>query len=132
MGMYLERSKELRKIVEPHYNCAQAVLVPFAEQCEIGADRAYEVAQAFGRGMQVGSVCGACTGALMALGVEGIADPKTASALVRRMKENHGGVITCAELLKKCAEAGQDRHEHCDGMVYEGVSLVEELLEAQA
>ena len=131
MGVYLDRAKELRKIADPHYNCAQAVLVPFAEQSEMGPEQAYSVAQAFGRGMQMGSVCGACVGALMALGVEGLADPKTTSGVVRRMKENHGGVITCAELLRRCAEAGEDRHVHCDNMVFEGVSIVEELMEAR-
>lgn len=131
MGVYLDRAKELRKIASPHYNCAQAVLVPFAERSDMGGEQAYAVAQAFGRGMHSGSVCGACVGALMALGVEGLADPKTTSGLMRTMKENHDGVITCAELLRRCAEAGQDRHVHCDGMVFEGVSLVEELLGVQ-
>ena len=28
MSEYLQRAKELRAIVTPHYNCAQAVLLP--------------------------------------------------------------------------------------------------------
>lgn len=128
MGVYLDRAKELRKIHDPHYNCAQGVVVPFAEYAGMAEDQVYALAQGFGRGMATGNVCGACVGAVMALGELGLADPQTTAALVRRMKANHDGVITCAELLRKNAEVGGDRHVHCDGMVFEAVSLVEELL----
>ena len=129
MGVYLERAHELRKIVSPHYNCAQAVIVPFAEKAGMAEEQAYAVGQGFGRGISTGNVCGACIGAVMALGALGLANPRTTASLVNTMKQNHGGVITCAELLRRCAEAGQDRHVHCDNMVFEAVGLVEEALE---
>ena len=72
MGKYLERAKELRASVDPHYNCAQAVLVPFAEEAGFTTEQACAFAAAFGGGMQTGNLCGAFTGALMALGVLGI------------------------------------------------------------
>lgn len=54
MSEYLDRAEELRAIQEPHYNCAQSVLIPFAERQGINADVAYRVAQAFGGGMRMG------------------------------------------------------------------------------
>ena len=131
MGIYVDRAKELRAIKEPHYNCAQGVLVPFAEHAGMVADDAYAISQAFGRGMQTGNVCGAVVGALMALGAIGAADPKTVQEVIKRMRDNHGGVITCTELLRKNKEAGGDRHVHCDNLVFEAVSIVEEYLKAK-
>lgn len=130
MSVYLDRARELRASVDVHYNCAQSVVVPFAEQAGMSCEQACAVAQAFGGGMQTGSVCGALTGALMALGVLGIADRKTVTSLIRRMRDNHGGTLMCVDLLRKNAEAGGQKKPHCDGMVYEAVSLVEEALAA--
>jgi C_GCAxxG_C_C family probable redox protein len=130
MSVYLDRAKALRAITERHYNCAQSVLVPFAEQVGMSCDQACAVAQAFGGGMQTGSVCGAVTGALMALGVLGLADRRNVVALTRRMSDNHGGMLMCVDLLRKNREAGGQKKPHCDAMVYEAVQLVEECLEA--
>lgn len=128
MDIYLDRARELREDDTLHYNCAQAVLIPFAEKQGMTVEQAYAVAQAFGGGMQIGSICGAVTGALMALGVLGIADRKTVTSLIRRMRDNHDGTITCVDLLRKNAEAGRPKKPHCDDMVYEAVALVEEYL----
>ena len=95
MSMYLDRAKELRAIEEPHYNCAQAVLIPFAEQAGLQADQAYRLAQAFGGGMRSGSVCGAVTGALMALGVLGIAT----DAWLRGMATRRFAPSSCRPML---------------------------------
>lgn len=128
MSAYLDRAHELRESTDFHYNCAQAVLVPFAEKAGMSLEQACAVAQAFGGGMQTGNVCGAITGGLMALGVMGTADRKTVMAFFRRMRENHDGLITCVDLLRKNAEAGGEKKPHCDAMVYESVALVTELL----
>lgn len=131
MGIYLDRARELRSDTNVHYNCAQAAFVPFAERAGLDAEQAFAVAQGFGGGMQTGNVCGAVTGAIMALGVMGIADRKTVAALIRRVRDNHEGTITCTELLRKNAQAGRPKKPHCDDMVFETVSLVEEFLEAR-
>jgi C_GCAxxG_C_C family probable redox protein len=128
MGKYLERAKELRASVDPHYNCAQAVLVPFAEEAGFTTEQACAFAAAFGGGMQTGNLCGAFTGALMALGVLGIADRRNVVTLTKRMKESHDGTLLCVDLLRKNAEAGGQRKPHCDGMVYEAVTLLEQIL----
>lgn len=132
MSQYIERAKELRASTIPHYNCAQSVVVPFAEAVGYTTESACAFAAAFGGGMQTGSLCGAFTGALMAMGVLGIADRKNVVALTKCMRENHDGTLMCADLLRMNKEAGGERKPHCDGMVYEAVRLVEELLEQSA
>ena len=89
MSKYLDRAKELRAITERHYNCAQSVIVPFAAAAGIDEETAYKFGANFGGGMKMGSVCGAITGGLMALGMLGLDDPADANAFCRAVKENH-------------------------------------------
>ena len=128
MSIYLERAKELRAIVTPHYNCAQSVVVPFAERSGIPEETALRFADGFGAGMKRASVCGAITGGIMALGLFGLGDPQTLGDYHRRLKESHNGLLDCADLLRVNAEAGREKKPHCDAMVFECVSLVEEIL----
>lgn len=132
MGTYLERAEELRNATDRHYNCAQSVLIPFAEAAGMDTEDAFRVSAAFGGGMRTANLCGAFTGALMALGVMGAADKKTVQEITRRMKANHDGTLLCAELLAANARAGGERHAHCSALVYEAVGLVEELLNERA
>lgn len=127
MSEYLKRAEELRGITERHYNCAQAVLVPFAEDGGLTEETAYKIAANFGGGMKMGSVCGAVTGGLMALGLLGIDDPKAANKFCRKIKDNHNGCLLCRDLLRMNAEKGGQKKPHCDAMVYEAVKLVEEM-----
>ncbi len=132
MSKYLDKAKELRAITERHYNCAQSVVVPFAKDAGIDEETAYRVASNFGGGMKMGSVCGAVTGGLMALGLLGKDDPSDANAFCRRIRENHAGCLMCRDLLRINAEHGGLKKPHCDAMVYEAVQLVEEMVFGQA
>ena len=79
-------------------------------------------------GMKMGSTCGAVTGGLIALGLAG-ADDATVAEYIRIMKERHGGSLNCPDLLKRNAEQVRlEKKAHCDGMIFESVQLVEELL----
>jgi C_GCAxxG_C_C family probable redox protein len=51
-------------------HCSQAVLAAFAEECGITEEQALRLGSCFGGGMRKGQVCGACTGALMVLGLK--------------------------------------------------------------
>ena len=128
MSKYLDRARELRSIEEPHYNCAQSVLLPFAEEAGLSPAQAYALAHAFGGGMRMGSVCGAITGAYMALGILDIASDENVAELTERMRANHDGMILCADLLAANEAAGGEKKPHCDALVFEALSLVEELL----
>ncbi|MDO4538454.1 MAG: C-GCAxxG-C-C family protein [Coriobacteriales bacterium] len=130
MSVYLERAQELRASVEPHYNCAQSVLVPFAESTGMSCEQACALAQGFGGGMQTGNACGAYTGAVMALGVLGLASHENVVALTERLRERNDGVLMCADLLQANAQAGGEKKPFCDALVYNSVELVEELLTA--
>ena len=127
MSKYLERTEELRKIENPHYNCCQAVTVPFAKECGMSEEQAYALAAHFGGGMGRASACGAIVGGLMVMGMLGHGDIETRNEYYRILRANHRGCLDCAELLKMNKEAGGDKKQHCDGMVFECVALAEKL-----
>ena len=43
MSKYLERAEKLRAIVEPHYNCAQSVLMSFSLDFNLSDEAAYKM-----------------------------------------------------------------------------------------
>lgn len=130
LDTYLARARELRAIVTTHYNCAQSVLLPFAEDFGMSEEDVMRIAVHFGAGMKMGSVCGAVTGGLMALGLAGLDDPKIANAFCRRIRENHDGMLDCRDLLRVNAELGREKKPHCDAMVYEAVEAVWQILQS--
>lgn len=120
---HLEKAQELRARTDKHFNCCQSVLAAFAEEMGLTEEQAYDLGANFGSGMRCGSVCGTLTGALMVLGMRGNSEEQSA-ALLRRFREEHGE-INCAALLKKSHDAGIPRKEHCDGLVFEVVQMLE-------
>ncbi len=91
------------------FNCAQSVLAPFAEELGISEELALKIASSFGGGARCGELCGAVSGALMALGLKqghyhtGDMEEK-AKAGARAMEFNgrfceRNGSIVCKELL---------------------------------
>lgn len=52
------------------FHCSQAVFAAFAEELGLTEEQALKIGACFGSGMRKGEVCGACTGALMALGLK--------------------------------------------------------------
>ena len=94
---------------EQGFNCAQAVLTPFAAAHGLSRDHALKLACAFGTGMMRGETCGAVTGGLMAIGLahgrcradDMAARAKThalAQAFQDRFEKTHG-TCECQELL---------------------------------
>ena len=90
-------------------HCSQAVLAAFSEECGILEERAFKLGSCFGSGMRKGEVCGACTGALMVLGLLygqshiGDQDERQRSnrindLLMERFKKANGSYI-CNDLL---------------------------------
>lgn len=128
MNRYLEKSEKLRNSAERHYNCAQGVLVPFAEGAGIDDETAAKITSNFGSGMRIASVCGAVTGGLMVLGLYGADDMESTSEYFRRIKENHKGFVNCSDLLRLNKEEGGDKKAHCDAMVYECVETAYDIL----
>lgn len=112
----------LRNSRDVHYNCAQAVLIPFAQDMGLTREQAGDLALNFGSGMGCGSVCGAVTGALMVLGGLGL-PPEKRSELLRSFR-GENGALDCAQLLKAAAERGETKKEHCDRMVAQCVDFL--------
>ena len=128
MSKYIARAKELRAIVTPHYNCGQAVLLPFTEEMGLPNDLVMRFAANFGGGMKTGALCGAVAGGVTALALHGLSTPEDTAAYYARVRETHSESIDCKLLLQRNAEAGNEKKPFCDGLVYECVSIVEDML----
>ena len=48
--------------------------------------------------------------------------------LIRKVRENHNGLINCTDLLRVNAENGGEKMPHCNAMIRECVGYVEEIL----
>ena len=81
--------------------------------------------------MRAGFTCGAITGGLMALGLYDAGDAEASTEFMRRMKSLHGGLSDCRDLLREEVHSPAEKKPHCDGMVYEAVEIVEEMLGAR-
>lgn len=110
MNQTSDHSKLAGELFAQGYNCAQSVLLAFEDITGLDRETAARVASSFGGGIGgSGEVCGALTGALMALGlVVGNTDPadKAAKEFHRRRSfdfavlfEAEQGSLRCWELL---------------------------------
>lgn len=143
----MDNKQKALDIFGKQFNCAQAVFGAFAE--EVGIDRAtaLKTAACFGGGMRCGEVCGAVTGALMALGYRfGSArdnDPdgkaaanKRAIAFLEKFKAKNGTIL-CKELLgynpgvledaAKIKELGL-HDKVCNQAILDAVDIAEEII----
>ena len=92
------------------YNCAQSVLLTMFEHWNGENELIPKIATAFGGGIgRCGSVCGALTGGVMALGIKyGTNEPslekrlkayELAQKFYKRFEKQHGSVL-CRELIR--------------------------------
>ena len=126
------------------FNCCQSVLAAFADRFDIPEDAALRIGAAFGSGTGTGELCGAITGALMALdliAVKDLSDPvaakKKAVARSRELQKRFGeqfGALRCRDLLRNEKEEPSDAvralgvTQHCAVMIASAVELTEQLL----
>lgn len=127
------------------YNCSQAVFSAFAEQFGLDPKLALRLASPFGGGLaRRGEVCGAVSGALLALGLaRGTDTPRSkeeiyrlSQELMRAFEAKHGSLL-CRELIgcdmstpeghQAAAEKGVFR-SICPGLVRHAAELVETLV----
>ncbi len=90
-------------------NCAQSVLLTFAEDLKLDETTALRIALGFGGGMAMGETCGAVTGAYMVLGMKAQLTQKPlqeikaeTKAAVRKFNElfiAQNGSLVCKKLL---------------------------------
>lgn len=129
------------------FHCSQAVLAAFAPELGITEEQALRLGACFGRGMRRGEVCGACTGALMVLGLlYGQCDKNDLDSRIRANNVNEAmmngfakksGSYICNELLGcdvrteegiKYARENNLFTDFCPKMVANAVDVLEEIL----
>ena len=128
MDPYLAESKRVRALTDVHYNCAQGVLMPFAKAKGLNEEQTFALSGAFGAGMRTGRTCGAITGSLMVLGLYGLSDPQTVGEFFRTFEERHEGMTNCKDLLRTSAQRGEVKKQHYDGLVFECVEILVDML----
>ena len=132
MSRYTDRAAEMRSLFKPDgktvYNCAQTVAAVFASDAGYDEDTALRAATCFRGGMQMGSVCGAVTGGLLALGLAGIEDRDTVDEYLRKVRQAHAGVVDCGAFVSDAQARGIEKKTCCDALIRECVGYVEEIL----
>lgn len=124
----MERRKQFSPDGRPVYNCCQSVVSIFAQDVGYDEETCMKAATYFRGGMQMGSVCGAITGGLMALGLAGIDDSQVLNEFYRKIRENHDGLMNCKDFLRVNAERGGEKMPHCNAMICECIDYVEQAL----
>ena len=95
--------EEAVQLFENGYVCSQAVFAAFSEDYGLSKEQALKIGACFGSGMRKGEVCGACTGALMALGLKYGDDKAKSNEVCEKFLDefkNENGSIICRDLLE--------------------------------
>ena len=132
--------EEAVQLFEDGYVCSQAVLAVFCEEFGLSREQAFKISISFGSGMRKGEVCGACTGAIMALGLKyGENKSKSDEMCVKFLdsfKKENGSYI-CRDLLDcdirteegiKYAIDNNLFKEICPKMVESAAKIAQELI----
>ena len=131
-------------------HCSQSVLAVFAEECGITEEQAFRIGSCFGSGMRRGNVCGACSGALMVLGLlygETFAGDREGRQRTNRLNDlmmdrfsGANGTCICNELLgcdihtPEGVQYAREHHlftEFCPKMVASAVEILEGIIAEQ-
>ncbi|HVP17005.1 MAG TPA: C-GCAxxG-C-C family protein [candidate division Zixibacteria bacterium] len=121
--------KAVRHFRDDGYNCSQSVLLTMAEHWKCKNELIPKVATAFGGGMgRCGSVCGALTGGLIAIGLKyGTNEPSVkkrsrayelGETLYRRF-EKQNGTVMCRELIGLDLSDAEQREKAHEEHVFE-------------
>lgn len=124
----MERREQFNADGRPVYNCCQSVVSVFAGDAGYDEAACMKAATYFRGGMQMGSVCGAIIGGLMALGLAGLDDAGVLNEYYARLRQAHDGMMNCRDLLRVNAERGGAKLPHCNAMIAECVGYVEQIL----
>ena len=84
ISIFMTRVDEAVYLFDNGYVCSQAVFAVFCEEFGLSKSEAFKIGACFGSGMRQAEVCGACTGALMAIGLKHGEDKKACDELSNR------------------------------------------------
>jgi C_GCAxxG_C_C family probable redox protein len=137
----MNRIDEACNLFENGHLCSQAVFSVFCEEFGLSKNDAFKIGACFGSGMRQAEVCGACTGALMAIGLKYGEDKETCNRISDRFFEEfakENGSFICRDLLEcdistpegvKYALDNNLFKEFCPKMVASAVKITEEIFE---
>lgn len=141
-------ASKAQHLFEEGFNCSQSVFLPFAGEFGLDRSTALKIAADFGGGIaRTGNVCGAVTGALMALGLKygntdaGNSEAKEldrelAQSFITRFDAKHCSHL-CCELLgcdistpegRETAKEKNLRDRSCMHYVHDAAEMVAEIL----
>ena len=131
-------------------HCSQSILAAFSEECGITEAQAFRLGSCFGSGMRRGNVCGACTGAVMVLGLmygethagdrEGRRRTNELNDLMMIRFSEANGSCLCNDLLgcdirtPEGVQYARDHHlftEFCPKMVASAVRILEDIIKSR-
>ena len=136
----MNRIDDAVELFENGYMCSQAVFAAFSSELGVSRENALKIGACFGSGMRKGEVCGACTGALMALGLKyGDSKIKSNEVCEKFLDEfkNANGSYICNDLLGcdisteegvKFARENNLFKEICPKMVESAAEIVERII----
>ena len=138
----MTREEKAVRYYENGYLCSQSVLAAYAEEYGLTEEQALKLGTCLGTGMRKGEVCGACTGALMVLGLAHD-DPKNrktanenSERFLNSFRETNGSylcndLLGCDVRMPEGIQYARDHHlftEFCPKMVANAVEILEEIL----
>ena len=143
----MEHTEITKELFSKKYYCSQAVLASFADELGMTKEQALKVGACFGGGMCKAEVCGACTGALMVLGMKygqfdendlesRAAQSAKASEFLDKFKNRKGSYI-CREILGCDISTDEGRNyarsnglysKYCPEMVRTAAEILTEIL----
>ena len=139
--LFMSRIDESVRLFEGSYVCSQAVFAVFSEELGLSKEIAFKIGACFGSGMRQAEVCGACSGALMALGLK-YGDNKekcdeVSEKFFEEFKKENGSFI-CRDLLEcdistpEGVKSAIDKNlfrEVCPKMVASAVEITEKIMD---
>ncbi|MBR0271306.1 MAG: C_GCAxxG_C_C family protein [Methanobrevibacter sp.] len=137
----MSKSNEAVKLFERGHLCSQAVFEVFSEDLGLASSEAFKIGACFGSGMRKAEVCGACAGALMALGLKyGESKEKcdeVSDKFFDEFKKENGSYL-CRDLLEcdistpEGVQYARDNNlfkEFCPKMVASATEIAEKIME---
>lgn len=128
------------QLFEDGYVCSQAVFAAFSQDFGLSKEFALKIGACFGSGMRKGEVCGACTGALMVLGLKYGDEKSKSNEMCEKFLdefESENGSYICRDLLncdirtEEGVEYAKDNNlfaEFCPKMVESAAKIVDDLI----
>ncbi|MBR3807169.1 MAG: C_GCAxxG_C_C family protein [Lachnospiraceae bacterium] len=127
--MQVGHGEKAKQLFMEGYNCSQAVLGAFCEECGLDFDTAMKMSSSFGGGMgRLREVCGAVSGMFMVAGlIYGYDDPtaqeekakhyERIQKLAEKFRKENGSIV-CRELLGLAEKKSEPKPEQRSAEYY--------------